>query len=103
MNCQNDQSLKKDAGKVRLTLIPLRILYGIAAVREFGVQKYQSEDSWKKVDIKRYRDAAWRHWIRYLLNPTGLDDESGLPHIYHVACNIAFLCELEGLEDVKWN
>jgi hypothetical protein len=38
---------------------------------------------------------AYRHWLDYLDDPTGLDAESGLTHLAHVACNIAFLCELE--------
>ena len=33
--------------------------------------------------------------MAYINDPHGLDEESGLPHLYHVACNIAFLCELE--------
>ena len=43
----------------------------------------------------RYRDAAYRHFMRYLDDPTGVDEESGLPHLWHLACNIAFLCEME--------
>ena len=31
----------------------------------------------------------------YLDDPDGLDDESGLPHLWHLACNVAFLCERE--------
>ena len=27
-------------------------------------------------------------------NPTGADEESGLPHLWHLACNVAFLCEM---------
>lgn len=43
----------------------------------------------------RYRDAAYRHFMAYLDDPQGVDAESGLPHLWHLACNIAFLCELE--------
>lgn len=89
-----DQNIKKDGGKPRLTLVPRQIIYDIAKVREFGISKYPSE-SWKKVEPDRYRDAAFRHFLLYLDNPTGVDAESGLPHLAHLACNIAFLCELE--------
>ena len=33
--------------------------------------------------------------MRYLDDPEGLDNESGLPHLWHLACNVAFLCERE--------
>jgi len=30
-----------------------------------------------------------------LRDPQAVDKESGFPHLWHMACNIAFLCELE--------
>ena len=90
------QEAKKDAGKPRLTLVPRQIIYDICKVREFAVDhKYKDPDNWRKVEIQRYRDAAFRHFLLYLQNPKGLDNESGLPHYYHLATNIAFICELE--------
>ena len=90
-----DQEVKRDAGKLRLTLVPREIIRSIARVREFGVRKYPDPTSWRRVEIERYRDAAFRHFLAYLDNPQGVDDESGLPHLDHLACNIAFLCDLE--------
>lgn len=77
--------------------MPRQILYEIAKVREYGVEKYPDggEDNWKQVSAERYRDAAFRHFLAYLDNPHGVDMESGLSHLAHLACNIAFLCELE--------
>lgn len=92
---QNDQSIKADAGKLRLTLVPRAIIKAIAEIREYGVNKYGENESWRKVEVERYKDAAFRHFIAYLDNPNGVDEESGLPHLWHLACNIAFLCELE--------
>ena len=54
---QNKQQAKADAGKPKLTLVPRKILFDIARVREYG-----------------------------------------LPHLWHLACNVAFLCEMEGAE-----
>ena len=91
------QSDKADAGKPKLTLVPRKIIYDIAQVREYGVQKYGDPDNWKKVEVERYRDAAFRHFMSYLNDPHGKDEESGIDHLKHLACNIAFLCELEEL------
>lgn len=88
-------SAKDDKGKLQLTLVPRQIIKDIAAVRMFGTEKYKDPENWKTVEIERYRNAAFRHFLAYLDNPKGLDAESGLPHLAHLACNIAFLCELE--------
>ena len=92
-----DQNAKADAGKPQLTLVPRQILYDIAKIREYGNNKYPDggPENWRTIEIERYRDAAFRHWLKYLDDPKGVDDESGLPHLAHLACNIAFLCELE--------
>lgn len=96
----NDQSAKADAGKARLSLVPRKIIWAIARIREYGVAKYAKGgvDNWKRVEIDRYKDAAFRHFLAYLDDPHGLDPESGLPILWHVACNIAFLVELEDEE-----
>ena len=92
---QNNQEIKADAGKPKLTLVPTQIIEDIAYVRMYGVNKYGKKESWKQVEIERYRDAMFRHFLAYLNDPQGVDEESGLSHLSHVACNCAFLCELE--------
>ena len=94
-----DQTVKQDAGKLRITLVPLEIIRCIAAVRMYGVEKYKDPDNWKRVEPERYRDALMRHLLAYLDDPHSIDEESGLPHLWHAACNIAFLCEMEGEYD----
>lgn len=95
------QTAKADAGKPQLTLVPRQIIYDIAEVREYGTKKYGDPNNWKKVEIERYRDAAFRHFMAYLDDPCGKDAESGIYHLSHLACNIAFLCELERKERPK--
>ena len=95
----NDQSIKADAGKPKLTLVPQQILYDVAKVREYGINKYGEKENWKSVEIERYRDATFRHFLAYLRDPKGVDEESGLKHIKHLACNVAFLCELEAMNE----
>lgn len=92
-----DQQAKADYGKEQLTLVPRRIIHDICAIRMYGNQKYPDggPDNWKNVEKERYRDAAYRHFLAYLDEPQGRDKESGFPHLWHLACNIAFLCEFE--------
>ncbi len=90
-----NQSAKADAGKAPLTLVPLDILFDISRVREYGNKKYGDPDNWKTVEVERYRDAFFRHWCAYLQDPYGLDEESGLPHLWHCECNLAFIAALE--------
>lgn len=94
---KRSQQAKADAGKPPLTLVPRKIIFDIAKVREYGNKKYGDPENWKTVEKERYRDAAFRHFMAYLDDPTGLDAESGLPHLSHLACNVAFLCEMEDL------
>lgn len=90
-----DQTAKADKGKPRLSLVPTEIINCIARVREYGVTKYVDVDNWKRVEVERYRDALFRHLIAYINDPKSVDEESGLPHLWHCATNCAFLCELE--------
>ena len=93
-----DQTAKADAGKPQLSLVPSAVIYAIAAIREYGCRKYPDggKDNWKQVEPQRYRDAMYRHLLAYIDDPGGVDTESGLPHLWHLACNVAFLCEMEG-------
>lgn len=90
----NDQKIKKDEGKLRLSLVPVGIIKAIARVRMFGVKKYGSDENWKEVEKGRYIDAMLRHILAYVEGKE-VDEESGLPPLWHVACNVAFLIDLE--------
>ena len=100
---QDREKLRKFAkdtkGKAKISLVPMQILTDIAEVREYGVKKYGSVDSWKEVPIEDYRDALLRHIIEYIKDPSGVDKESGIKHYKHIACNLAFICEMENMED----
>lgn len=97
--CEYDQTAKADAGKAKLTLVPNQIIWDIARIREYGTNKYHDPDNWKRVEKERYKDAAYRHWLAYLEDEKSVDEESGLEHLWHLACNIAFLCEMENWDD----
>lgn len=89
------QEYKYDAGKTRLSLVLPSLIEAVGRVRTYGVQKYGNPDSWRNVEVWRYRDAMLRHLVAYLIDPAGTDGESGLYHLWHAACNIMFLIDLE--------
>lgn len=88
------QEAKADAGKPRVSLVPMQIVSDIARIREYGCDKYHDPENWKKVERERYIDALGRHALAFLNNPMGVDEESGLPHLWHLECNAAFLSEM---------
>lgn len=90
----NNQEAKADAGKLDYTLVPTEIITEIAKIRTYGLAKYKERDNWKKVSIDRYWKATIRHIIAAWDDYTKVDDESGLLHISHAACNLAFILEL---------
>lgn len=91
---EQDQTIKADAGKPELRLVPWQIVRDIAQVRTYGNRKYGDSESWRRVERERYIDALLRHVIAFAEDPDGLDAESGIEHYKHAACNLAFLCEM---------
>lgn len=95
---------KADFGKIKPSLVPTQIIKDIAVIREYGVQKYHDPNNWKKVELQRYIDAFYRHWLEFIRDNNSIDDESGLPHYKHCACNMAFICELiKGIDNAETN
>ena len=86
--------LKHDGGKPRLALVPAEAIEAIGIVMTHGAEKY-GEASYRQVEPKRYRDALMRHICKWLKDPHGLDEDSRLPHLWHIITNAAFLCELD--------
>lgn len=94
-----DSKNKQVSYKMRLTLVPRKIIWGIAAAREFGMVKYPKtgRDGWRELSKEAVRDAMLRHMLAYLDDPTGVAEDSKVPHLYHCLCNGSFLCEMEDL------
>lgn len=92
---KEDQSIKADAGKPRLSLIVPESVLAQGYIRSYGAEKYGTAESWRRVEPERYRDAALRHLMAYLKDPKSVDEESGLRHLWHAECNLAFLIALE--------
>ncbi len=90
---------KFDGGKLRYGLIPPLAQAEMVKVLTFGAEKYEP-DNWKKVpDSKtRYFDALERHVWAWKMGEE-IDPESGIHHLAHAMCCLAFLYE----HDVKYS
>ena len=89
-----DHEIKSDAGKLPLGMVPPQIVRDIAVIREYGNRKYNDPHSWRRVEVDRYVDALLRHTLDFIEDYYSVDEESGHYHYQHMACNMAFLCEL---------
>lgn len=89
------QEAKADQGKPCPPLCPVSLIEAVTAVRMYGTEKYGDPDNWKQVEPERYHQAMLLHILAAWNDPYKIDPESGLLHIQHVACNIAFLLEME--------
>lgn len=82
---------KFDGEKPLMQLFPLAVAESISEVLTFGAKKYAAH-GWKKLPeaVQRYQGALLRHMVA-LQNGEECDTDSGLPHVYHIGCNITFL------------
>ncbi len=85
------QGLKYDKDKLRMDLIPPIAFEALGRILTYGADKY-TDNSWQGIEPERYRAALLRHFVAYLKDPDGVDEESGLKHIEHCFCNAMFLC-----------
>ena len=90
-----DQSAKADAGKPRLSLVPMQIVWDIERIRSFGNMKYKDPDNWKTVEPERHFEAFLRHVVKaWDGDHMQIDPESGLLHLAHAACDLSFFLAL---------
>lgn len=84
------EAKKFDKGKIPLELLPPEALEEVAKVLQFGALKYDPWNWTKGMDWLRLYGATLRHmqkWHRGIDE----DEESGINHLAHAACNLLFL------------
>ena len=96
---EGEQEAKADKDKPRPSLVPPALIDGVMRIREFGTARYGDPNNWRKVDADRYHDALLRHILAMWEDWKAVDPDSGMPHLWHAACNIAFL--MQYMEDEK--
>lgn len=95
---------KYDGGKPLMGLLYSdcnQALMSIVKVLTFGANKYEPR-GWDAVPNaeERYTDALYRHLSAHHRGDI-VDEESGLTHLSHAACNIIFLLELEKEKEIS--
>lgn len=83
---------KFDEGKLQIgSLIPGILWRAVGSVLIYGAKKY-GPNNWQNLANfeERYSDALLRHLFAWL-NGEYNDEESGLPHMWHVITNALFL------------
>lgn len=90
----NTEGRKDDGGKARYDLTPPEVEEAIAKVLAFGAAKY-GERNWEKgMNWGRPFAALRRHMAAWWAGEAN-DPETGMSHLWHAACNVAFLIAFE--------
>jgi Domain of unknown function (DUF5664) len=93
-NYQEQVAIKHDNNKLRYSLVPSKPITDLVKVLMFGAAKYGDYNWTGGFDWTRLYDATQRHLQAWVSGET-TDPESGLNHLSHAMCNIAFLLEFE--------
>lgn len=83
---------KFDDDKLRVDLVPKSLIEGTAKAMMFGMRKYSAHNWRKGLQWSRSYGALQRH-LQAFWEGEDFDQESDLNHLYHAACNLAFLIE----------
>lgn len=99
---KTEDTAKLDHGKPIPTHCPTAIIRAVMEVRQYGVTKYSDPDNWRTVSLERHKEAMLRHCLEMWEDTGAIDAESGIEHIKHLACNLAFiLAMMEEKEESK--
>lgn len=77
-------------GKPSLAIIDPDFLNSVATILDFGDKKYEPGNWLKGGSFTSFINSALRH-IEKFNKGEYLDEESGLSHLAHAACNLMFL------------
>lgn len=103
-NIPPSEGVKHDSGKARIELVPPELVFAVANILTFGAIKYADRNwelgmSWGRVFGAMMRH-LWAWWggkgpttKSFLFDE--LDAETGMSHLWHAACCLAFLIAYE--------
>lgn len=82
--------VKHDSDKLRVDLLPVDVLEGIASILTHGAKKYGDRNWEGGIHFSRLYAATLRHLFAFWRGED-VDHESGLLHLDHALCELAFL------------
>lgn len=86
----------------RYDLVPNELMLAVAQVRGYHSAAYGDPNRWKGIKPAKLRTAALEHLLAYLQDQNATDETSGLPRLWHIACDVAFLLALDGKDPVPF-
>lgn len=91
MKCDG-KGKRYNTGKNRLDLVPVSLIEEVGKVLTHGVAKY-GERNWERgMKFTAVYASLLRHTIAWYKGKD-TDEETGLPHLAHMAANVAFLIQ----------
>lgn len=87
-------AIKADGGKPRMDLIAPEALMALGCVLDFGAKKYAARNWEKGMSWGRVHAAVMRHLMAWQ-GGQDMDEESGMPHLWHALTGIHFLVAYE--------
>jgi hypothetical protein len=95
MNVASTGGLRDNKGKPRLSLVPSELEAAVAEViwrsSDRAGGKYPLQNWRKGLPWSEVAESAIRHLKKFAQEGEDADHETGLDHLSHAACNIAFL------------
>lgn len=89
-----EEGRKDDRDKPRIDLMPPEMIFAVSDVLTFGAKKYGGRNWESGMAWGRIYAALMRHLWAWWSGATG-DDETGMSHLHHAGCCIAFLIAYE--------
>lgn len=86
----NDHPMKQKKNKLMVELVPPESVKAMAKIFEFGTRKYTPRGWEAGMEFEDYLAAAERHLLE-LKEGNMIDEESGMPHLFHALTNFAIL------------
>lgn len=90
------KGLRHNGDKTPMELVPASLIFAVAEVLKVGAKKYAPRNWERGMSWSTVIGCCLRHLFKWI-SPfhSDYDEETGLNHLWHAACNIAMLIEYQ--------